>query len=257
MTNAGAGDLDQNLFALFARQAARRPDAEAVVDDTGATTYGALLTRACVIADALTQRGLDAEQPVGVLMKRTSDLLATLLGILGAGGCYVPLDPEDPPERTRRMIDGARCQLVLGHRLLLEEFRSRLHGAGDLADTVELVDVERYAATTTIAASSEVADPRLRLPNADAPGGNRLAYILFTSGSTGTPKGVEVEHGNVVNLLLAGRDLFGFTESDRWLATSTVAFDLSVAELFLPLITGGVVVLRDRGCCKIPTASSR
>ena len=150
------------------------------------------------------------------------------------------------------MIDGAKCQLVLGHRLLLEEFRSRLHGAGDLADTVELVDVERHAATTTIAASSEAGDPRPRLPNADAPGGNRLAYVLFTSGSTGTPKGVEVEHGNVVNLLLAGRDLFGFTESDRWLATSTVAFDLSVAELFLPLITGGVVVLRDRRLLQDP-----
>jgi amino acid adenylation domain-containing protein len=252
MTNAGAGDLDQNLFALFARQAARRPDAKAVIDDTGATTYGALLTRACVIADALTQRGLGAEQPVGVLMKRTSDLLAALLGILGAGGCYVPLDPEDPPERTRRMVDGAKCQLVLGHRLLLEEFRSRLHGAGDLADTVELVDVERYAAAATIAASSEAADPRSRLPNADAPGGHRLAYVLFTSGSTGTPKGVEVEHRNVVNLLLAGRDLFGFTESDRWLATSTVAFDLSVAELFLPLVTGGVVVLRDRRLLQDP-----
>ena len=158
MTNAGAGDLDQNLFALFARQAARRPDAKAVIDDTGATTYGALLTRACVIADALTQRGLGTEQPVGVLMKRTSDLLATLLGILGAGGCYVPLDPEDPTGRTRRMIDGAKCRLVLGHRLLLEEFRSRLHDAGDPADTVELVDVEQYAATTTFAVS-----PRRRI----------------------------------------------------------------------------------------------
>ncbi|MSO23009.1 MAG: hypothetical protein EXQ58_07110 [Acidobacteria bacterium] len=170
---------------LVTRKAARRPEATAVNHETGATTYGALLTRACVIADALTQRGLGAEQPVGVLMKRTSDLLATLLGILGAGGCYVPLDPEDPPERTRCIVDGAKCQLVLGHELLLEEFRSRRRGAGELADTIELVNVERYA---TIAASSEAADTHPPLPNPPAPGGHRLAYILFTSRTRGRPK---------------------------------------------------------------------
>ncbi len=234
MTNAEPADLDQNLFALFARSAARLPDAIAVTDDQGATTYADLLGRASVIADVLTQRGLRAEQPVGVLMKRTADLVAALLGILGAGGCYVPIDPDDPPARARRIVDGAHCQLVLAHGALLAEFEPALRGPHPMADAVELVTIERCL------------DATHRAPLAVAPGGRRLAYILFTSGSTGLPKGVEVEHQSVVNLLLAVRNLFGFTASDRYLATSTIGFDISVAEIFLPLITGGTVVLRDR-----------
>jgi amino acid adenylation domain-containing protein len=246
MTMTDVGVLEENLFTLFAHQAVRRPDAPAVLDHTGTTSYAALAARACVIADALTQQGLAPEQPVGVLMHRTSDLLATLLGILRAGGCYVPLDPDDPPERTRRIVTGAGCELVLGHKPLLAELRSDMRAAADPAEPFVLLDVERFAAASAVGAGSESPDPRSGLPHLDPPGGHRLAYVLFTSGSTGTPKGVEVEHRSVVNLLLAARHLFGFTESDRYLATSTVGFDISVAELFLPLITGGAVVLRDR-----------
>ena len=242
MTNAEIEDLDRNLFAIFARQATRCPDALAVIDDTGATTYGALLDRANVIAKILTQRGLRAEQPVGVLMKRTTDLVATLLGILGAGGCYVPLDPDDPPERAGRIVEGAKCELVLIHKRLLPEFEARLRAANL---PPELVEIENFSSAAKIA----------QLP--DAHGGHRLAYILFTSGSTGLPKGVEVEHHSVVNMLLAARDLLGFTESDRYLATSTIGFDISVAEIFLPLITGGCVVLGERKLVLDPRGLAR
>lgn len=242
MRNAEIDDLDRNLFAIFARQAARCPDSVAVIDDTGATSYGALLDRANVIAEMLTQRGLRAEQPVGVLMKRTSDLVATMLGILGAGGCYVPLDPDDPPERAGRIVEGAKCELVLIHKRLLPEFESCLRA---LSIPPELVEIENFSTAAKMA----------QLP--DVPGGHRLAYILFTSGSTGLPKGVEVEHRSVVNLLLAMRDLFGFTESDRYLATSTIGFDISVAEIFLPLITGGGVVLGERKLVLDPRGLAR
>jgi len=234
MMNAEFEDLDQNLIALVARQADCHPEAEAVIDDTGATTYRELVNRAQGIADTLSRDGLHPEQAVGVLMNRTSDLVATLLGIFAAGGCYVPLDPDDHPERTRRIIEGSQCKLILGHRTLLTRLEAHLQDSNHKDDPVELGEIENYVNT------SEAAD----FPA--APGGHQLAYVLFTSGSTGKPKGVEVEHRSVVNMLCAMRDLFEFTESDRYLATSTIGFDISVAELFLPLITGGVVVLQER-----------
>lgn len=234
MTNTELDHADQNLFSLFARQAARRPEGQAVIDETGITTYRTLLERAEAIASMLARSGLRPEQAVGVLMNRTSDLIATLLGVLAAGACYVPLDPDDPPERTRRIIDASQCKLVLGHRTLLAELEAHLRDAKHRVADLELVEIEGCAATTGIAALSA------------APGGHRLAYVIFTSGSTGEPKGVEVEHRSVVNLLWAMSRVFEFTESDRFLATSTIGFDISVAELFLPLITGGVVVLHDR-----------
>ncbi|MBM4255947.1 MAG: amino acid adenylation domain-containing protein [Deltaproteobacteria bacterium] len=228
--------LDENLFTLFALQARRRPEATAVIDASGATSYSALEARARQIADALILWGLGAEQPVGVLMHRTSDLLATLLGILKAGGCYVPLDPDDPPERARRIITSAGCTLVLGHTSLLQKLQASIHITEDTPASPVFVEVER------LRARSGESCPSQQLPQ----GGNRLAYILFTSGSTGMPKGVEVEHRNVVRLLITARDLLGVSESDRYLATSTVGFDSSVAEMYLPMITGGAVILYDR-----------
>lgn len=234
--------LDENLFTLFQRQAQRRPDATAVIDESGACSYGTLEAHASAIADALILRGLRAEQPVGVFLNRNVDLIATLLGVLKAGGCYVPLDPDDPPERARRIVLGAGCQLVLGHTPLLEKLRAAMSTAAGTSEDLALVDIHGLVAAP--------AGPRP--PEPTMQGGNRLAYILFTSGSTGMPKGVEVEHRHVVNLLVSAVDFLGVTQSDRYLATSTVGFDSSVAEMYLPLITGGTVILHDRSLALDP-----
>ncbi|MBL9176298.1 MAG: amino acid adenylation domain-containing protein [Verrucomicrobiales bacterium] len=228
--------LNAGLHEMFAHQATRRPDAVAVRDGSGSISYRVLSARAHAIAALLMARGLQPEQPVGVLMSRTADLIAVLLGILQAGGCYVPLDPDDPPERNRRIVSGAACDLVLGQTTLLEPFRAHLQDSGRRAT---LIPVEPGCGLVANNAGSPASQ-------ASAPGGRRLAYILFTSGSTGAPKGVEVEHRSVVNLLLAMREWFAFSESDRYLAISTLGFDISVAEIFLPLITGATMVLRDR-----------
>lgn len=228
--------LNTGLHELFEQQAARCPDAVAIRDGREPLTYRDLSARARSIATLLTARGLRPEQPVGVLMSRTSDLIAVLLGILQAGGCYVPLDPDDPPERNRRIVSGAACELVLGQASLLDPFRPLLQ---DTEHRASLIPVESGCGLPENDAGIPASSP-------PAPGGRRLAYILFTSGSTGTPKGVEVEHRAVVNLLLAMREWFAFTESDRFLAVSTIGFDISVAEIFLPLITGATMILRDR-----------
>ncbi len=219
--------LDHNLFQLFSQQAAATPDAVAIVAEIE-VTYAQLARRTDEIACFLSERGLAEEEAVGVVMTRSPDMIASLLAILKAGGAYVPCDPEHPAERTFRMLSIAQCKTVLSDGSTTRMF-------ADFKGQIDVLPVEDIAPL--------VGDALVNVP---APGGSRLAYILFTSGSTGRPKGVEVEHRSLVNLLLATRDLIGFTSSDRFLATSTVTFDISVAEMFLPLITGGSLVLRDR-----------
>ena len=240
--------LDENLFSLFWDQAMAHPDRPAVAAPEGDTCYRALAARAGHIAEELLDRGLQPEQPVGVLMHRTAEMVAALLGILKAGGCYVPLDPDDPIERNRLVVAGSQCALLLGHSPLLRELDATLT-AGVTGTRPQLIDVETIIDRPSRNPKEDTASTRTR---STAPGGDRLAYILFTSGSTGVPKGVEVEHRSLINLLNAAQQLFGFTSDDRYMATSTIGFDISVAELFLPLITGGTVVLRDRRLLQDP-----
>lgn len=234
--------LDANVAELFFRQADATPSAVAIVDRTGPTTYAALATRAAAVEQLLRHHPVTPEQPVGVLMPRTADLVAVLLGVMRAGAAYVPLDPDDPVERNRRIVAHSGCSLVVGERASFDTLQRAL--AGHTPDrALEWVDVSRIVA-------SAMNDKR---PPA-APGGRRLAYLLFTSGSTGEPKGVEIEHASVVNLLFAAREILGFTSADRYLAASTIGFDISVAEIFLPLITGGSLLLRDRSIWLKPRA---
>ncbi|WP_414664681.1 amino acid adenylation domain-containing protein [Horticoccus sp. 23ND18S-11] len=232
--HAGEDMLAANVAALFLAQARATPAAPAIVAREGTTSYGALATRVTSLAHALQQRGVAPEQPIGVLMQRSADLVAVLLAVMHAGAAYVPLDPDDPPARNRRILASSGCQLVLGDRPSIAAVRALLRDqAGPPAP--EFVELDHLHP----AQPGQPAGPC-------APGGRRLAYILFTSGSTGEPKGVEIEHHSVVNLLFTARDLMGFTPSDRYLAASTIGFDISVAELFLPLIAGGSLLLRDR-----------
>jgi amino acid adenylation domain-containing protein len=235
MTSPGLS-TDSNLIDWFEHQVRLTPDAVAVIAGE-TTTYRELSERTLEVDSFLRARGLDAEEPVGVYMSRTAGMTATLLGILRSGGAYVPLDPDDPPERTRLILRQSNARVVV---------TDQGDSASSLLDPTEMG--RRPVEFLTITGQRSPA------PHPPAPGGSRLAYLIFTSGSTGEPKGVAVEHRSLINLLTAARDLLGFSSSDRFLAASTIGFDISVAELFLPLITGGSLVLRDRSVWFDPAA---
>ncbi|MGE0803232.1 MAG: amino acid adenylation domain-containing protein [Lautropia sp.] len=231
-----------DLIEMVLARARATPHAVAIVWDGGTVDYAALVTRAAQVCAGLLAHGVAPQTPVGILMQRTPDLVAAMLGILAAGACYVPLEPADPTRRNRRILQNAGVERVLTDRTGLATLAGPI--TEDWADGTPavFVDVDDLAA----ASPRDRAAPQPDIRSPDVASDRRLAYILHTSGSTGLPKGVEVERRSVVNLLRTVRDLIGFGPADRMLAAATVAFDISVAEIFLPLISGGSLLLRDR-----------
>ncbi|AGC43405.1 non-ribosomal peptide synthetase [Myxococcus stipitatus DSM 14675] len=209
------------VHGLVEAQAARRPEAVAVRFGSESLTYAALDTRANRVANHLRHLGIGPGQRVGLFLERGLDLMAGLLGILKSGAAYVPLDPMYPAPRLMHILeDSGVAALITEPALasLIPDWRGR---------AVRLSE-------TTGASSNPVEAPAR---------GADLAYVLYTSGSTGRPKGVAVPHEAAVNFLASmGREP-GMTERDTLLAVTTVAFDISVLELFLPLSVGGCVFI--------------
>lgn len=212
------------LVARFRDVVSDRPDAIAVEDDTRRLTYRELDALAGRVAAAVGA-SVDPGEPVAVLINRDVQAPAVLLGVLAAGNPYVPLDAMYPAERLELVLERAGCRIALVSNDL----------AGLLPEGVHRLSVSDLAAA-----------PAPARPAAAEPRPTDLAYLMFTSGSTGRPKGVAVSHGNVVHTLDAIAETIGWTAGDRLLAVTTICFDISVLELFLPLITGGTVVVADR-----------
>ena len=214
---------DKTIHALFELQVSETPDAVAVAFESECLTYRELNHRANAVAAELRGKGCRLETPVGVFVERSFDLLVGVLGILKAGGAYVPLDPFFPRERLALMIEDAGIPIIVTQQPLLSDLPQ---------NDAECICVDRldYASFSS------------PLRNSLASSAN-LAYILYTSGSTGHPKGVQISHRSVVNLLYAIREAPGLSAKDVMPAITTLAFDIAVLELFLPLIVGGKVVM--------------
>jgi amino acid adenylation domain-containing protein len=219
---------DECIHELFEAQVARTPEAVAVVCGNEQLTYRELNTRANQFAHYLRHRGVRPETLVGICIDRSSAMMIGLLGILKAGGAYLPLDPAYPRERLAFLLDDSRASLVLTQLQWLDLLPA------DRARIVVLDEVH-----------SAVAQEPAENPSCDATGEN-LAYVIYTSGSTGLPKGVQVPHRAVVNFLHSMSVEPGLGEQEVLLAVTTLSFDISVLELFLPLTVGARVVIVSR-----------
>ncbi|MGN6316590.1 amino acid adenylation domain-containing protein, partial [Trinickia sp.] len=240
---ATAYPAGETVHGLFEQQAARTPEAVALIYEGRDYRYGELDARAAALAHRLVERGVLPDTHVAICVERSPEMVIGLLAILKAGGAYVPLDPGYPAERLRYMLADSAPIVLLVHEATAGLFR------GDDLDGVQTVDIGPFANVDAHAAPNAFAGPALTLPRAEP---NHLAYVIYTSGSTGQPKGVMNEHHAVVNRLRWMRDALAVTEHDAVLQKTPFSFDVSVWEFFLPLMTGARLVLARAGGHKDP-----
>jgi amino acid adenylation domain-containing protein len=218
-------DRSATLHGLFEAAAAGSGGARALEVEGQRLSYAELNQRSHSLAHELMRRGVGPEVRVGVCLERSVEMIVAILGILKAGGAYVALDPAYPSERIRYILSDSRANLLLTHSGLV----------GDLPEDhppLILLDTGWDAI-----ASEEGSDPGVAVSP------NNLAYVIYTSGSTGRPKGVAIEHRSAVNLVRWAVGVFPPEVTENTLASTSICFDLSVFEIFVPLSRGGSVTL--------------
>ncbi|MFJ3928565.1 amino acid adenylation domain-containing protein, partial [Streptomyces sp. NPDC090022] len=225
---------DATVPELFRAQAARTPHAPAVLHAGVELTYGELDARANRLARLLIAEGAGPERFVALTLPRTADMIVALLAVLKSGAAYLPVDPGYPADRIAYMLADARPALVL----------TTAEAAAVLPEGVRtlLLDDEAVRARLAAQPDGEVTDTeRLRPLDVRHP-----AYAIYTSGSTGRPKGVVVAHRNVADFAAWARDAIGAERLSDVLAATSLNFDVSVFEMFGPLLTGGrIEIVRD------------
>jgi len=214
---------DQTIHVLFEEQAERTPEKVALRFEEKTMTYRELNRRANRLAGMLRAKGVRANQIVGLMLNRSMDMIIGILGVLKAGGAYLPIDPEYPSERIEYLIRDSRIGLLLTQSVLKEK-------AGF---DVELLEIDRPEADTGISANPEhAAEP------------DNLAYVIYTSGSTGNPKGVMVTHRNLVNAAYAWKKEYRLDRFDvRLLQMASFSFDVFAGDFCRALLNGGEMII--------------
>lgn len=216
--------LTRSIFHQLRAVALEFPSRQAVLDTTRALTYGELVTRAEALGRNLVARGIGPGHRVGVVVERGVDLAVALLGVSAAGAAYVPLDPGHPSERLRTVIEDAELSALITH-------------TSGSAFAVRMVQVPPDASVSSELACSYLPTPRPQDP----------AYVIYTSGSTGRPKGVVVTNANVAAFFEALDVAYGVPVEDRFLAVTSVSFDIALMELIWPVTRGGASIVSPSG----------
>ncbi|HYH79200.1 MAG TPA: amino acid adenylation domain-containing protein, partial [Longimicrobium sp.] len=220
---------DACVHELFEAQAARTPDAVAVVFEGESSTYAEMDGRANQLAHHLRGLGVGPGGRVALGLERGVEMVVALLAVLKTGAAYVPLDPAYPEDRLRYMLEDSAPAVLLTHQALSGRF-------GEMGIPILALDRD---------AGAWAGMPRTS-PGRGGVTPEHPAYVIYTSGSTGRPKGVINLHRGVVNLLWSMRETVRVEPADRMLAVTTLAFDIAVLELFLPLFSGARVEIVSR-----------
>ncbi|WP_458462958.1 non-ribosomal peptide synthetase, partial [Paenibacillus sp.] len=220
---------ESNSAALFEQQVRRTPSATAITFEGESLTYAELNERANQLAHELIQTyQAGPEKVVGIAMPRSLEVVIAIVAVHKTGAAYLPLDPDYPEERLIYMLEDAKPACVV---TVMNNF-SHIPQTSSVPILV-MDEPDRIQAVSSHSGSNPEGD--------DLPGTASLlnpAYLIYTSGSTGKPKGVAVTHLGLANLLEDMRTRLQVGPQDRWLSVTTIAFDISVLEIFLPLTTG-------------------
>ena len=215
----------QCIHQLFEAQVERTPDRIAVIFEQDQLTYRELNDQANQLAHYLRSQGVGKNVLVGLYLERSLAMVIGLWSILKAGGAYVPLDPAYPKDRVAYILADSQAKVLIADHHLLASLPE--HPAEIVSLTQNQSEIDRQPR------SNPVTDPDPA----------NLAYVIYTSGSTGNPKGVEVCHQSQTNLLTYLKHTPGLTSSDTLLAVTTICFDTSTADMYLPLVVGAKIVL--------------
>lgn len=236
--NDTAGTVEPlSLPAQVARQAALAPAAPAVLFGDTVLSYGELHRRSVRQARQLMADGIKPGDIVAVALPRSEQLLIALLAIMRTGAAYLPIDSDGPAERIAMVLDDAAPIAVIA--------TAEIHGRLAMGGGVPLLPEQLDAAVPEQGAEADLAHPE------------GVAYVLYTSGSTGRPKGVEVTHGNLANFLQGMARQLRPASGDRFLAVTTVTFDIAGLELYLPLTVGACIVMAGNGAAQQPLELAR
>ncbi|WP_196766443.1 non-ribosomal peptide synthetase [Pseudoalteromonas luteoviolacea] len=212
------------LHRLFEEQATKTPHAVAVCSGSHTLTYEELNAQAESIAAYLVSQNTAVGDVVGICMSRSEKTLAVILAVLKVGAAYVPLDPNYPKARIEYILADAKPVQVF-----IDSSTAHCFEFGN----VNVVNIEQIPQLSKRSSSEVFSDV------------NQMAYIIYTSGSTGNPKGVMISHRNAAAMLAWANEYFSDEEKRRVLASTSLNFDLSIFEIFLPLVSGGTCVVVD------------
>jgi amino acid adenylation domain-containing protein/non-ribosomal peptide synthase protein (TIGR01720 family) len=217
--------LDNCIHQLFETQAAKTPNAVAVIFEDSQLTYQELNSKANQLADYLQQNGVKPEILVGICCDRSLEMVISLLAILKAGGAYIPLDPSYPPERLQFMVEDSNLSILLTQEELLDLIPN---------SSAKIICLDREW-------KNIAQNPAINLVNTVT--SDNLAYVIYTSGSTGKPKGVMIPHRALTNHMQWMQQELLLNSADKVLQKTSFSFDASVWEFYAPLLVGGTLLL--------------
>lgn len=219
-------DTSAPFYQQILSQSELHPNAIAIEVDDQSYTYADLAGEVERISSALWEQGVSVGNLVAVTLERGFSLVASLVAVLRTGAAYIPIDPEYPKERVKYMLEHAQPKVVLSNRTVAVRL-------GLTCGAVLLVE--------ELSKPSE--DSVHRLSKDVLPAGDDLAYVIYTSGSTGKPKGVKIHHNAILNVLEYFGRLLEVKPGERWLAVTSLSFDIATLEIFLPLMKGATISL--------------